>query len=38
MYIHLNMCKQITDVKLLVLYSSAWNYLTVCKNNELKRV
>ena len=31
MYIHLNVCKQMTDVKLLLLYSRTWNHLTVCK-------
>ena len=29
MYIHLNMCKQMTDVKLLELDSNTWNHLTV---------
>ena len=24
-------CKQMTDVKLLLLYSNTWNHLTVCK-------
>ena len=28
MYIYLNVCKQVTDVKLLVLHSNTWNYLT----------
>ena len=27
---HLTVCKQITDVELLVLHSDAWNHLTVC--------
>ena len=31
MYIHLNICKQMTDVKLLLLDSNTWNHLTVCK-------
>ena len=31
MYIHLYEGKQMTDVKLLLLYSNTWNYLTVCK-------
>ena len=31
MYIYLNMCKQMTDVKLLLLHSNNLNYLTVCK-------
>ena len=30
-YIHLNVCNQMTDVKLLLLYSNTWNHLTVCK-------
>ena len=31
MYIHLNVCKQMIDVKLLLLHSNTWNHLTVCK-------
>ena len=31
MYIYLNVCKQMTDVKLLLLHSNTWNHLTVCK-------
>ena len=31
MYSHLNKCEQMTDVKLLLVHSSTWNYLTVCK-------
>ena len=31
MYIYLNVCKQIIDVKLLLLYSNAWNHLIACK-------
>ena len=31
MYISLNVCKQMTDVKLLLLHSNTWNQLTVCK-------
>ena len=31
MYIYLNPCKQMTDVKLLVLHINTWNHLTVCK-------
>ena len=31
MYIHLNVCKQMTDVELLLLHSNIWNHLTVCK-------
>ena len=25
------LCKQMTDVKLWLLYSNTWNHLTVCK-------
>ena len=32
MYIYLNVCKQMTDVKLLLLHSNTWNHLTVFKN------
>ena len=31
MYIHLNVCKQMTDDKLLVLHRNSWNHLTVSK-------
>ena len=31
MYIYLNMYKQMTDVKLLLLHSNTWNYLTMYK-------
>ena len=31
MYIHLTVCKQMTDVKLLLLHSNTWNHLTVEK-------
>ena len=31
MYINLNECKQMTDVKLLLLHSNSWNLLSVCK-------
>ena len=31
MYIHLNACKQITDVKFLLLHRNTWNHFTVCK-------
>ena len=33
MYIFLNVCKQMTDVKLLVLQSNSWNHLTVAKDD-----
>ena len=29
MYIYLNVHKQMTDVKLLLLHSNTWNHLTV---------
>ena len=32
MYIHLNVYKQMTDVKLLVLHKNTWNHLTVQTN------
>ena len=28
---YLNVCKQVTDVKLLLLYSNAWNHFIVCE-------
>ena len=31
MYIYLNVCKQMTDIQLLLLHSNTWNHLTVCK-------
>ena len=31
MYINLNVNKQMTDVKLLLLHNNTWNHLTVCK-------
>ena len=31
MYIYLNACKRVTDVKLLLLPSNTWNHLTVYK-------
>ena len=31
MYIYLNVCEQMTDVKLWLLYSNIWNHLTVHK-------
>ena len=31
MYIYLNVCKQMTDIKLLLLHSNTWNHLTVRK-------
>ena len=34
MYIYLNVYKQITDVKLWLLYSNTWNHLTVCKQTS----
>ena len=35
MYICLNWCKQMTDVKLLVLHSNTCDHLTVCKRMSL---
>ena len=35
MYIHWNLSKQMTDVKLLLLHSNTWNHLTVCKKINL---
>ena len=34
MYIHLDVCKQMTDVKLLLLYSNTLNHLIVCKKKK----
>ena len=31
MYIYLDVCKQMTDVKLWLLHSNTWNYLALCK-------
>ena len=31
MYILLNVCKQMTDIKLLQLHSNIWNHLIMCK-------
>ena len=31
MYIHLNVCKQMIDDRLLLLHRNAWNYLNVYK-------
>ena len=31
MYDYLNACKQMTDVKYLLLHTYTWNNLTVCK-------
>ena len=31
MYNYLNVCKQMTDVKLLLLHRNTWKYLTVRK-------
>ena len=38
MYISFDVCKQMIDVKLLVLHSNTWNHLTVRKKNELRLV
>ena len=31
MYIYLTVCKQMTDIELLLLHSNTRNHLTVCK-------
>ena len=31
MYIYLNVCLQMTDVKLLLLHTNIWNHLTLYK-------
>ena len=31
MYIYFDVCKQMVDVKLLLLYSNTWNHLNVYK-------
>ena len=31
LFLHLTVCKQMTDVELLVIHSNSWNHLTVCK-------
>ena len=38
MDIYLNVYKQMTDVKLWLLYSNTWNHLTMCKKNELRLI
>ena len=35
MYIYLYVCKQMTDVKLWLLYSNTWNHLTMCKKKMI---
>ena len=35
MSIHLNVCKQMIDIKLLLLWSNTWSHLTVCKQISL---
>ena len=32
MYIYLNMCKQMTDVKLLLLHRNTWNHVNAGRN------
>ena len=34
MFIHLNECKQMTDVEFLLLRSNTWKHLTVCKKKK----
>ena len=36
MFIYLNVCKQMTDVKLLLLPSNTWNHLCAKKKDELR--
>ena len=31
MYIYLDVCKQMTDVELLLLHGKTWNHLIVCE-------
>ena len=31
MYMYLNVCKQMIDVRLLLSHINTWNYLTVCQ-------
>ena len=31
MYIHLNVCKQMDDIKLFLLHTNTWNYLILGK-------
>ena len=38
MYVYLNVCKQMTDVKLLELHSNTWNHLTWCLQMEVPMV
>ena len=38
MYIHLNVSKQITDTKLLLLHINTWKDLTVCKKGGQVRL
>ena len=35
MYKYLNVYKQMTDVKLLLLHSNTWDHLTACKRMSL---
>ena len=30
MYIYLNVCEQVSDLKLFLLHSTSWNHLTMC--------
>ena len=34
MYIHLNVCKQLIGVKVLLLHSYVWNHLIVSKKKK----
>ena len=37
MYIYLNVCRQMTDVKLLLLHSNPWNPLCAKKKKKKKK-
>ena len=37
MYTYLNVCKQMTDVKLFLLHSNTWNHLTVYQKKKTKK-
>ena len=36
MYISLDVCKQMTDIKLLLLHRITWNNLTLCQKKKKK--
>ena len=37
MYINSNLCKEMIDVKLLLLHNETWDHFTWCKRNEHKK-